>query len=46
MKSKKALGIVAAAAMAAFGVRGAMATTITEWTWTAKQAAPVNSPRP
>jgi hypothetical protein len=48
MRNRKALGILAAAAMTAFGARGVTAATITEWTWTATQPAPpaTNSPTP
>jgi hypothetical protein len=45
-KSRRAFGVLAAAALGIVGVRSASATTITEWTWTATQTAPVNSPTP
>ena len=45
-KSKKALGVLAAAAaVGIWGARAASAATITEWTWSAK-VSPDNSPAP
>jgi hypothetical protein len=46
MKTRKALYAAATAVIAAVGVHAASAATITEWSWTAKQTAPVNSPTP
>jgi len=44
--SKKAIGVLAGAALAIFGVRTAPATVITQWSFSATVAAPDNSPAP
>jgi hypothetical protein len=46
MNSRKKIVALSAAVMAAVATHRATASTITEWTWTAKVGAPDNSPAP